>query len=450
MARETYLEALRAASISGRFGIEMLRRAAEAARRAPPAQLPPRAIDLLLDGLAVRFTDGLAASVPALRIALSAVREEGERPEQDVRWPWYSRRVALDLFDYETAYMLATRSVQRARERGALGVLPLALGSLATMHILDGHLDAAASVLDESDVITDAIRETRTGSTRLLLAGLGGNEAVFSRVVEAAEAEAHARYEGWVLTFSEHARAILYNGLGRYESALPAAESASARDELDASVRSLPELVEAAARSGDIDLARAAIERLTERTQAAGTEWALGIEARARALVDADPAAEGLYLEAIDRLGRVRIAPELARAHLLYGEWLRRVGRRVDARDHLRTAHDLLSTIGMEAFAERARRELAATGERVRRRRPETFDELTAQERQIGEMARDGQTNPAIATQLFVSSRTVEWHLRKVFAKLGISSRTELSVVLAERGRVAGDGRSDRGQGQKA
>ena len=432
LARETYLEALQAATISGRFGGEMLRRTADAARQAPPAQRPPRAIDLLLDGLATRYTDGYAASVSTLQAALRAVGDEGNSGDQHPRWPWYARRVALDLLDDETGRALATRSVQLARNRGALGVLPLALGALATMHTIEGSFDAAQGVLDESDAVDDAIGEARIGSGRLALAGLRGDESLLSRLAEAAEAEATTRGEGAVLTYTEHSRSILYNGLGRYESALPAAASASSRDELGASVRSLPELVEAATRCGHIDVAVDALERLTERTQATGTEWALGLEARSRALVSFGGETEELYLEAIDRLSGCRVAPERARAHLLYGEWLRRANRRVDARQQLRTAHDMLADIGMAAFADRARRELAATGEKVRRHRPESRDELTAQEAQIAQLARDGNSNPEIAAQLFLSPRTVEWHLRKVFGKLGISSRRELDAALPE------------------
>jgi DNA-binding CsgD family transcriptional regulator len=437
LARDTYLEALRAASISGRFGSEMLRQVADAARRAPPPEGTPRAIDLLLAGLGVRFTDGYAASAPSLQRALSVVRDEGGRIEQDVRWPWFARRVSFDLFDDESWRALATRSVQLARDRGALGVLPLALNFLATMHAFEGDFDGAEGVLDESDAIADAIGDARVVFGRLTLAGFRGDEAVLSRLVEAAEAPATARGEGVVLTFGEHALALLYNGLGRYQAALAAAESASARDELGVSVWSLPELVEAAARSGMNELAVAALERLTERTQAAGTEWALGIEARSRALLREGPAAEELYRETIDRLSRCRIAPERARAHLLYGEWLRRAGRRIDAREQLRAAHDMFVTIRMDAFAERARRELTATGATARKRRAETRSELTAQETQIAQLARDGYSNPEIGAQLFLSPRTVEWHMRKVFAKLAISSRRELDAALATKLRTA-------------
>jgi DNA-binding CsgD family transcriptional regulator len=435
LARDAYLDALRAGSIAGRFGEEMLRRAAEAARDAPLPSGAPRGVDLLVDGLAVRFTDGYAAGADLLKRALATVRGEDGRVEQDARWPWFARRVALDLFDDETWHAFATRSVQLAREQGALGVLPLALNFLATMHSFEGELDAAEALLEESDAIADATGAARIVFGRLSLAGFRGDETVLSRLAEDAEAPATARGEGVVLTFGEHARALLYNGLGRYETALPAAAGASARDELGVSSWSLSELVEAAARSGHGDDAAAALERLTERTRAAGSEWALGIEARSRALLGEGALADELYREAVERLGRCRLAPERARAHLLYGEWLRREGRRTDAREQLRTAHELLAAMGMEAFAERARRELVATGERARRRTADARDDLTAQELQIAHLARDGHSNPEIGAQLFLSPRTVEWHLRKVFTKLDIGSRKELDAALGTKPR---------------
>lgn len=431
LARKTYLEALRAASIVGRLG-DGTRAAAEAACRAPSPEGVPRAIDLLLAGLAVRFTDGYAASAPALKRALAAVRDQGERPGQDVRWPWTARRVAPDLFDDDTWYALATRNVQIARDAGALAVLPLAVNYLAVMRIYEGNLEAAAALLDESEAIADATGTARLALGRLLLAGFRGDEAQALMLTEASKPAAIVRGEGVVLTIGEHTRAVLCNGLGRYQAALDPAQSASAQDELMYSVWSLPELVEAAARCGQAELAADALARLCERTQAAGTELALGIEARSRALLSEGEPAERLYSEAIQRLGGTRMRPALARAHLLYGEWLRREKRRADAREHLRTAYERLAAMGMEAFAERARGELVATGETVHKRTVQTRYELTAQEVQIARLAGDGLTNPEIGAQLFLSARTVEWHLRKVFGKLGISSRRELGRALAD------------------
>jgi ATP/maltotriose-dependent transcriptional regulator MalT len=265
---------------------------------------------------------------------------------------------------------------------------------------------------------------------KLMLAACRGDEAWASKLIDEAERNAIARGEGFVLTFAEHARAVLYNGLGQYAAALENAQPASAQDELHASVWSLPELVEAAVRSGKPELATDALERLCERTQVAGTEWALGIEARCAALLSDDALAEGLYREAIERLGRCRVALELARAHLLYGEWLRRRGRRVDAREQLRTARARFLEMGAEAFAQRAIRELLATGETARKRTDETRGDLTPHETRIARMARDGASNQDIATQLFVSRKTVEYHLHKVFTKLGISAREQLEHVL--------------------
>jgi DNA-binding CsgD family transcriptional regulator len=278
-------------------------------------------------------------------------------------------------------------------------------------------------------VIADAAGIGRMGFARLLLAGFRGDEAM-PTLAETMGLMAATRGDGGLLTVGEYARALLYNGLGRYDAALPLAERASARDGVIYSLFARPELVEAATRSGQTELAADALERLAERTRAAGTDWALGIEARSRALLSSGRDADALYLEAVDRLGRCRVRPDLARAHLLYGEWLRRAGRRVDAREQLRTAHGMFTAIGMQAFAERARTELSATGGTVRRRREEARDDLTAQERQIAELARAGLSNPEIGSRLFLSPRTVEWHLRKVFGKLGVSSRHELATVL--------------------
>ena len=429
LARDTHMEALRAASVAGRLGPGTLD-AATAARSAPPRPGEQRPVDLLLDGLAVRFTDGYAASAPALKHALSALRDEADREGLSVRWPWLARRVAPDLFADDTWHRLASRGVQLAREQGALAVLPLALNNLVMLRCLEGDLDGATALLDEADDIAISTGTEPLVFGRLTLAGFRGIEADAVALFEATEAAATARGEGVVLTFSEHARAVLYDGLGRYDLALSPAQSASGRDELLASVWSLPELIEAATRSGRPDVATAAFDRLSERTRAAGTELALGIEARSRALLSEGKPAEALYREAIDRLGRTRLALELARAHLVYGEWLRRDRRRSDARDLLRRAQDMFTSMGAAAFAARAGRELLATGETARKRTAETRDELTAQEMQIAQLARDGLSNPEIGARLFISPRTVEYHLRKVFTKLGITSREHLDRVL--------------------
>ena len=342
-------------------------------------------------------------------------------------------RVAVELFDDETWNLLATRHVQIARDTGALSVLPATLNYLAGMRIAEGNLDAAAALLDEAEAITAATGNARSVVGRLMLAGCRGDVGQASMLIEALEREAPARGDGAVLTAGEAARALLHNGLGQYEMALAAAQQASAQDELGASSLSLPELVEAAVRSDRPQVAADALERLSERTRAAGTEFALGIEARSRALMSEGAPAEGLYREAIELLGRTRMRVEVARAHLLYGEWLRRENRRVDAREQLRSAHEMFSSMGVDGFAERAARELLATGERARKRTADTRGELTAQEAQIAQLAREGYSNPEIGAQLFISPRTVEYHLHKVFTKLAISSRTQLDAALPAR-----------------
>ena len=429
LARETHLEALHAAAVAGRLGMGM-RDAATAARSAPAAPGPRHASDVLLDGLAVRFTDGVRAGAPILKLALAALLGGNEDYEEDMRWPWLACRVAADVFDDETWHLLASRYVLLARGAGALGVLPIALMHLSLMRLFEGKLDAAAALVEEIDSIIDATCSRRISIPKLLLAAWKGDEARASKLIDEAGRHAITRGEGFVLTFGEHALAVLHNALGHYETALDNAQRASAQDELHAAVWSLPELVEAAVRAGKPEVAADALERVCQRTQVAGTEWALGIEARCAALLSDDARAEGLYREAIERLGHCRVALDLARAHLLYGEWLRRRGRRVDAREQLRSAHASFAEMGAEAFAQRAQRELLATGETARKRTIETSDELTPHEARIARMARDGASNQDIATELFVSRKTVEYHLHKVFSKLGISTRQQLAYVL--------------------
>jgi DNA-binding CsgD family transcriptional regulator len=431
LARETHLEALHAAAVAGRLGMGM-RDAATVARTAPPAAVPQRAPDVLLDGLAVRFTDGIPAGAPILKLALVALRDGNVDYEEGMRWPWLACRVAADVFDDETWHLLASRYVLIARRAGALGVMPIALMHLSLMRVFEGKLDTAAALVEEIDSIIDATGSRRISIPKLMLAACRGDEGQASELIGEAERDAITRGEGFVLTFAEHAYAVLHNALGHYETALDSAQRASAQDELHASGWSLPELVEAAVRSGKPELAAEALERLRKRTQVAGTEWALGIEARSRALVSDGQLAETLYEEAIDRLGRCRVALDLARARLLYGEWLRRRARRVDAREQLRSARASFAEMGAQAFARRAERELLATGETARKRKVETRDDLTPHEARIARMARDGASNQDIATQLFVSRKTVEYHLHKVFLKLGISARHQLEQALPE------------------
>jgi DNA-binding CsgD family transcriptional regulator len=436
LGRETYLEALAAAIFAGRLssGADVLE-VAEAARAAPRAPEPLRTVDLLLDGLATRFTDGYAAGVPPLRRALAAVSEDDGRTEDDIRWLWLSCRIAPDLWEAETWHELATRQLRLARDAGALTVLPLAATYRAGVHVHAGEFAAAAALIEEADAITQATGNAPLMYSSLVLAAWRGQEAPALALIEASREDATRRGEGRAVTLAEYTTAVLYNGLGGYQGALAAAQRACEHDDLGLFAWSLIELVEAAARSREPELAGDALERLSERTRLSGTDWALGVEARSRALLSNGRTAEDLYLEATERLGRCRIKVHLARTYLLYGEWLRRENRRIDAREKLRTAHEMFSTMGAEGFAERAARELLATGEKARKRTADTRDQLTAQETQIAELARDGHSNPEIGAQLFIGTRTVEYHLHKVFTKLEISSRNELQRVLPSEAR---------------
>ena len=434
LARDTYLEAAGAAIFAGRLGGSTgVREVAEAARAAPPGPQPPRVVDLLLDGVATRFTDGYPAGVGPLRRALRRYWREQRPGEEDMPWRWLwlecpvtPEPLAAELWDDEAWHDLATRAVSLARDAGALAVLPIALCYRACVHVHAGEFDAASALIEEAKAISAATGSAPLRYTSLVLLAWRGQGPQALDVIEAGIEDATARGEGRAVGLAEYATAVLYNGLGRYDAALAAAQRACQFEDLGFFGWTLIELVEAAARSGRLETAAEALEALAERTRASGTEWALGLEARSRALLSDGQAAGALYQEAIRRLGRSRIVVHLARARLLYGEWLRRANRRQDSRETLRAAYEMFSRIGAGGFAERARRELAATGETVRKRTVETFAELTSQEAQIARMAREGRTNQEIATQLFISPRTVEWHLGNVFTKLGLTSRKDL------------------------
>ncbi|MBO0872114.1 MAG: AAA family ATPase [Pseudonocardia sp.] len=429
LARETYLEALDAAAFAGRLahGVD-LREVAEAARSAPPSPLLPRPADLLLDGLAMRLTEGYAPSVPILWRALTGFRRPDLSDEEGLRWLWMASRSARDLWDDESQQVLATRHVRLAREAGALTVLPLALASRVVAHIYAGELKAAESLLAELAAVSEATASPPMPLPGLLFMAWRGREAEAGQMLEAIAKQAVNRGEGNGLVICGWAEALLCNSLGRYHDALNSAEPASRQlPMVGASAWGvLVELVEAACRCGTRERATDALRQLSEATSASRTGWALGIGARCRALCTDGRRAESAYREAIERLGGTHVRGEAARAHLLYGEWLRRENRRLDARSQLRTAHDMFVEMGMEAFARRAARELAATGETKRKRRVDNNGELTVQERQIAHLAGDGLSNSEIASRLFISPRTVEWHLTMIYSKLNITSRRQL------------------------
>jgi DNA-binding CsgD family transcriptional regulator len=431
LARATYLEALAAASFAGRLArAGGVAEVAVAAREvcSPPPSTPS---DLLLRGLAVRFTDGHAAAGPILKKALDAFRGEGARSPREARWLWLACWAASDMWDDETWRLLSTRLLEEARDAGALTAVAFALGTRSLVYAPSGDLGEVATMVDEARAVTEGTGIATIPFGALWLYALQGREAELLALIETTVSEARERGEGVALAITEHVSAILYNGLGRYEEALASVRHLGERSyDLGSPTRAVAELIEAAARLGQSDLARGALNRLVETAAAAGTDWALGVQARSRALLRDGETAEGLYRDAIDRLEHTRMRVDLARAHLLYGEWLRRQHRRVDARAQLRTAHEMLTAMGAEAFAGRAERELAATGEHARKRVVEARDDLTAQEVRIARLARDGLSNPEIGERLFISKHTVEYHLRKVFTKLGISSRHELDRVL--------------------
>jgi RNA polymerase sigma factor (sigma-70 family) len=430
LARDTYLEALSAAMFAGRLaqpgaGVTEV---AQAARAAPAPPHAPRATDVLLDGLATLFSESYEAAVPVLRQAHRALDAADMPAAEQLRWKWLATVSSIHLWDDTRWQLIAERHVQLARETGALGELPFALTQRVYVHLFAGELTAAASLVEEIQTATEASDSVVVPYGAVGLLVLRGHQAEASYLIEHSRADLTHRGEGVGLSMLDWAEAVLYNGLGRYEDARAAALRATEHPHaLAASNWGMVELIEAAARAGTPDLAHDALRRLVDTTAASGTDWALGIAARSRALLLDGQDAEDLYVEATDRLARSRMAVDLARAHLLYGEWLRRERRRVDARKELRVAHELFSDFGVEAFAERARVELEATGERARKRTVDTLDQLTPQEAQIARLVAEGNTNREIAARLFISPSTVEYHLRKAFRKLDVKSRTQLA-----------------------
>jgi DNA-binding CsgD family transcriptional regulator len=428
LARETYLEALSGAMASDLEVDGGALVVAAAARAAPPGTVPPRMVDVLLDAFAIRLTDGYTAAAPALARALEHLLALDLSDEEGRRWLSLSGArnghiVALELWDDEALNLLETRQLQIARDAGAYGQLHFALGFVARNHMLAGELTAAAHLMDEARLIAEATGNAPPVTGPMILAAWRGDEAQASELIEATSEESARR--GW--TSNNYARSVLYNGLGRHDAASDAAWEAMQPDPIGYGTWLVPELAEAASRAGDRARLEFALRWLSERTGAIGSRWASGIEARVRALLSESEVADALYRESIAHLSGTRARLELARSHLLYGEWLRRERRRIDAREHLRTALEAFTDMGADAFARRAERELRATGERARKRTVDTLGDLTAQETQIAHLVAEGNTNREIAAQLFISPSTVDYHLRKAFRKLGVKSRTQLA-----------------------
>jgi DNA-binding CsgD family transcriptional regulator len=433
-ARETYLDALTAAISAGRratdASADVVARAALESRSCGESQ---RAPELLLDGLALLVTNGYASGTPVLKEALRAFRADDLGREERLRWSWLAGRAAALIWDYDSWDVLTARQIRAARDAGALTVLPLSLGTRAALHLFAGELALAASVVEQLEQVADAIGNRPASYSALTVAAFAGREGDARQLIDASTKDFTSRGDGLGLTIALWATAVLNNALARYQDAFAAAEEALEDPyEVWFSPLATVELVEAASRIGREDAAAPAMERLVQGTSASGTQWARAVEARCRALLSHDEAAETLYREAIERLTPTALGFDLARTHLLYGEWLRRERRPRDAREQLRTAHGLFSGFGMEGFTERARAELQATGERVRNRTAETRTDLTPREAQISQLVAQGATNPEIAAQLFISPGTVEYHLGKVFTKLGVKSRTQLAKLVLQ------------------
>ena len=432
LASAGYMEALSATMFAARLAGPGggVREVAHAMQTAKSTGNPRSAADLLRDGWAASFDEGCATATPMLQEALRKFTDVRVAPEEmhSLSLATITAPVVWDDTRWEA---LSKRHVELARSTGTLSELPLALNSRSYIHLFRGQFETAGALIEEARMAIDATKASLTPSGGVALAAMRGQLQEACAILDLATADATERGEGISLTVVAWARALLYNGLGVYNKAFAAAnEAIDCPTNSAAAAWGMVELIEAGARVGDSDAAGKAAARFEAIAKAAGTDWALGVNARSFALLRTGATAEQLYRESLDRLERCQMRVDLARAHLLYGEWLRRENRRVDARAQLRIAGDAFTSIGMEAFAERARHELLATGETVRKRTVETRDDLTPQERQIAELAREGLSNPEIGARLFLSRRTVEWHLRKVFAKLEIGSRRELATAL--------------------
>ncbi|MGV9799112.1 AAA family ATPase [Mycobacterium sp. NPDC003449] len=426
VAREAYLQALAVAMFAGRLGeTHILKDAAESARSAAEDAADPKPAELLLDGLANRIACGPASGHHALSAALHTLTDHDSR-QWWLAFPIVQETAVRECWDDAAWHRLSTHAVRLAHDTGTLGVMAQALAYRAGLHVHAGEFAAAARLIDRADEANAATEFPSPHYLSIILAAWRGDAAEAGTLIEEAVGDAAARREGRMLGVTGYAAAVLNNGLGRYEDAFAAAASACAHEDLGLYGWSLVELIEAATRCGHRDAAAEALQLLEERTRPCATDWALAALAGARALPASGRAAEHLYVESIERYGRTRLVVHQARARLRYGEWLRRANRRGDARVALGAAYDAFVRIGAKAFAERARRELAVIGERSRKAPVRAGDTLTAQEAQIAQLAGTGLTNHEIGTELFLSPHTVEWHLRKVFVKLAITSRRQL------------------------
>ncbi|WP_371402158.1 AAA family ATPase [Kribbella sp. NBC_00662] len=455
LARDTYLDAWSAALFAGQLAAGTgLREVSEAAMAAPRPEPPPgaeespvpdsprpgpaaRSSDVLLDGFALLFAEGRERAVPLLKQAATAFGDGEVSAEEILRWGWLATAAAATAWDFEACLAASIRQVETARRAGALAVLAVGVNVLGQVYAMAGDFAEATSLRAEADAVREATGTHIGPYGALVLTALQGRPDDAFPLIDDTIAKTTAEGQGTAAQYARWAKSVVLNGLGHHDEALPwATLAAEDTPELFMSAWALSEQIEAAVHSGHLQAAADALARLQDKTRGTDEPWGLGLEARARGLVHKGAAAEKAYREAIEQLNGTRLRPDLARSHLLYGEWLRRQTRRGDARTELRTAYEMFSEIGMTAFADRARRELQATGETVRRRATASTagDELTPQERQIALLVRDGLSNPEVGTRLFLSPRTVEWHLRKIFDKLSISSRRQLRDAFPEAG----------------